>query len=279
MEASTVLRKIAVLYPFLFLALLLAHTRVNADAQPGLHQHDDQTPHGQADTPGPQHGESEPHGMHQHAKWVAPPPEYANKRSDRWADLDAIARGQRIYQHSCIICHGRDGRGTGPAAKALAHPPADLTHHFHRPPHHGDAYLFWRVSEGGAVEPFKSMQSAMPPFKTILSVDERWDVLAYEHAFFHLGLATWDATAQQQATQPQEKPALVTGEGTIVAVVSGNDQLVVKHGKIAGFMDAMTMGYKVHPPSLLEGLASGDHIRFTIDPANMAIVELKKLSE
>ena len=45
--------------------------------------------------------------------------------------------------------------------------------------------LFWRVSEGGAVQPFKAMQSAMPAFKTSLSTDKRWDLVAYVHATFH----------------------------------------------------------------------------------------------
>jgi len=132
------------------------------------------------------------HGTHRHERWVAPPPAYAGYRSDRWADLHAIGRGRELYRQHCQACHGADGRGTGPLAASLAHRPADLTNHFHRPPHDGDAYLFWRVSEGGTVEPFRGMGSAMPAFKRVLSEDERWDVLAYVHAFFHLGLARWE---------------------------------------------------------------------------------------
>ncbi len=43
-------------------------------------------------------------------------------------------------------------------------------------------------------------------------------------------------------------------------------------------MDAMTMGYKVSPVSLLDGLNAGDHIRFTIDTQKKAIVKIEKLS-
>jgi len=132
------------------------------------------------------------HATHRHERWVDPPPAYAAYRSDRWADLHAIGRGRELYRRHCEACHGADGRGTGPLAASLAHRPADLTNHFHRPPHDGDAYLFWRVSEGGTVEPFRGMGSAMPAFKGVLSEDERWDVLAYVHAFFHLGLARWE---------------------------------------------------------------------------------------
>jgi len=31
------------------------------------------------------------------------------------------------YRRACAPCHGTDGRGAGPAAKALLAPPADLT--------------------------------------------------------------------------------------------------------------------------------------------------------
>ncbi len=130
-------------------------------------------------------------GSHRHDGWPAPPPRYVGRRSDHWADPRAIARGAVLYRRHCQACHGEDGRGNGPLAAALPHPPADLTHHFHRTPGQGDDYLFWRVSEGGTAEPFRSANSAMPAFKDILNTNERWDVLAYVHAYFHLGLAEW----------------------------------------------------------------------------------------
>jgi mono/diheme cytochrome c family protein len=46
-----------------------------------------------------------------------------------------------------------------------------------------ESYWFWRVSEGGAVEPVKSQGSAMPAWKDTLSVDDRWAVIAYRHTF------------------------------------------------------------------------------------------------
>ena len=72
-------------------------------------------------------------------------------------------------------------------AKTLPHPPADLNHHFHMHPGDGDAYLYWRVSEGGTAEPFRSAGSLMPAFKTLLSEEQIWDVLAYVCAVFHQG--------------------------------------------------------------------------------------------
>ena len=62
--------------------------------------------------------------------------------------------------------------------------------------------------------------------------------------------------------------------GKIIAVVPNSSQLVLEHGPIQGFMDAMTMGYSIKPPSLLEGLEAGDRVRFTIDVEKKTIVKI-----
>jgi len=88
-------------------------------------------------------------------------------------------------------------------------------------------------------------------------------------------------TSPQQAqgspaaeTGPQKT---VVGEGKVVATVPNSSQIVVEHGEIKGFMEAMTMGYRVEPPSLLEGLKFGDKVRFTIDVPKKAIVKIEKM--
>jgi Cu/Ag efflux protein CusF len=95
------------------------------------------------------------------------------------------------------------------------------------------------------------------------------------------GPALAAATSPQQAqgspaadTGPQKT---VVGEGKVVATVPNTSQIVVEHGEIKGFMEAMTMGYPVDPPSLLEGLKFGDKVRFTIDVSKKAIVKIEKL--
>jgi len=35
--------------------------------------------------------------------------------------------GRALYQDYCLSCHGTTGKGDGPAASGLPHPPADLT--------------------------------------------------------------------------------------------------------------------------------------------------------
>jgi mono/diheme cytochrome c family protein len=44
------------------------------------------------------------------------------------AEDDALtAWGKDLFRQRCASCHGEDGKGNGPAAVALKHPPADLT--------------------------------------------------------------------------------------------------------------------------------------------------------
>jgi Cu/Ag efflux protein CusF len=70
---------------------------------------------------------------------------------------------------------------------------------------------------------------------------------------------------------------IATGEGKVVATVPSSSQVVLEHGEIKGFMEPMTMGYRVEPPSQLEGLKSGDQVRFTIDIPKKTIVKIEKL--
>ncbi len=72
-------------------------------------------------------------------------------------------------------------------------------------------------------------------------------------------------------------PQIVVGEGEIIATVPNASQIVVEHEEIKGFMEAMTMGYRIDPPSLLVGLKQGDQVRFTIDVDRRAIIAIEKL--
>ena len=82
--------------------------------------------------------------------------------------------------------------------------------------------------------------------------------------------------APQVAHQSQQA---VVGEGKVIAVVPSSNQIVVDHKEIPGFMDAMTMGYRVEPASLLGGVQAGETIRFTIDTQQKAIVKIDKMQQ
>ena len=77
-----------------------------------------------------------------------------------------------------------------------------------------------------------------------------------------------------EATSPSPT---VVGQGEVVSTIPSSSQIVLDHEEIKGFMEAMTMGYRVDPPSLLAGLSEGDKVRFTIDVGRRAIVRIEKL--
>jgi mono/diheme cytochrome c family protein len=89
----------------------------------------------------------------------------------------ALERGQELFQKYCATCHGDNGEGDGPAAASLDPPPQNLqkSQSLLR-----DDYLYWRISEGGSMEPFKS---SMPPWKSVLEEDEIWEIIEYIRSF------------------------------------------------------------------------------------------------
>ena len=100
----------------------------------------------------------------------------------------------------------------------------------------------------------------MPSFNEYMTVQEIINLSAY-----------------LSSVRPPGMAKSVAGEGNIIEVVANTEQVVVNHGDIKGFMAAMTLGYKVSPASLLDGLNAGDQIRFTIDTQKKAIIKIEKL--
>lgn len=104
--------------------------------------------------------------------------------------------------------------------------------------------------------------------------------LAYSRSDIPAAVA---AAAQQEKHEGQDAAGAangqktVVGEGKVIATVPNANQLVIEHGEIKGFMEPMTMGYRIEPASLLEGLQSGDQIRFTIDVSKKTIVKVEKV--
>ena len=75
---------------------------------------------------------------------------------------------------NCLTCHGEEGAGDGPGSIGLDPKPASLGDG-EMMRDLSDGYLFWRVSQGGAMEPFNS---AMPSWIG-LSEEQRWQVISY----------------------------------------------------------------------------------------------------
>lgn len=219
------------------------------------------------------HKPGSPHHDHDHPPV---PVAYANAHipTHVWTDPKMLARGKEIFAAKCALCHGEKGDGKGPGSVNLPLKPADLTDAKMVAEMPGNFWV-WRVSEGGLVEPFKSKKSAMPAWKGELSMQDRWAVIAYAHTLSgHQG--PHDAS---QHPELRPKPKFVTGEGTVVALRPDKQQIVVEHGEIKDFMEAMTMGYKISPLSLLDKVKPGDKVRFTIDTAARAITKLDRVAD
>lgn len=135
--------------------------------------HQDADTHNEADGHEDDHGDDHDNSMpHTH---VTPPEEYASLTNPLANDPAAVKAGEQTYNTFCLTCHGAEGKGDGPAAAPLDPKPANLAD-----PDMmsmlSDGYLFWRVSEGGAMEPFNS---AMIAWEASLSEDQRWEVISY----------------------------------------------------------------------------------------------------
>ncbi|NJD53650.1 MAG: c-type cytochrome [Candidatus Methanoperedens sp.] len=85
--------------------------------------------------------------------------------------------GKIIFTQKCLPCHGGSGNAQGPYARHVITQPANLHERIRTYlPEPGDAYHFWRVSEGVP-------GTAMPPWKLSMNETDRWKVALFEMSF------------------------------------------------------------------------------------------------
>lgn len=82
---------------------------------------------------------------------------------------ESLAQGKLLYQQTCMVCHGTNGRGDGPAGRVMRPPPADLSLHVTQ---HTEGELWWWITNGVA-------GTQMPAWRDALTDTERWHVLNY----------------------------------------------------------------------------------------------------
>lgn len=119
-----------------------------------------------------EHSDEEGEESHEH---LEVPSEYEGLANPFDEDPDAISNGADLYAANCATCHGLDGMGDGPAATALDPKPASLADS-DMMADMTDGYVFWRISEGGAMEPFNS---AMPAWGSTFSEQEIWQLVSF----------------------------------------------------------------------------------------------------
>ena len=102
-----------------------------------------------------------------------PPAEYSSLINPHEGKPEAESSGREIFRIHCVMCHGENGAGDGPVASSLKPKPVSFAADQDKL---SDAYLYWRISEGGLMKPFSS---AMPSWKSILSEEEIWQMISY----------------------------------------------------------------------------------------------------
>jgi mono/diheme cytochrome c family protein len=103
----------------------------------------------------------------QSTPWVAPA-QASTMKSPLTISSEALKEAKSIYTASCAPCHGDKGKGDGPAAAALNPKPADHTSGTLL--QETDGAIFYKISEG---------RNPMPQFKTTLTENQRWTLVAY----------------------------------------------------------------------------------------------------
>lgn len=170
-------------------------------------------------------------------------------------------KGRAVFdKFSCYSCHDVRGEKFPPLDKGQAVGP-ELSQ---MGPMHPLEYFTESTINPDAVGAKKYRgpdgKSKMPHFNADMTVQELIDISAY-----------------QSSLRPKGVAKSVSGVGKVIALVPETQEIVVDHEEIKGFMDAMTMGYKVSPTSLLKTVKAGDKIRFTIDTDKRAITKIEKL--
>ena len=134
------------------------------------------------------------------------PPEYADKHMPEgyWNNPEVLEEGKAIFTGAqnidvnCASCHGKDGKPVKAGARDFRRTEQMKLY--------SDAQWFWRVSEG-------VKGTKMKAWKTKLSEEERWKVIAYEATF---GLKGQEYDVKYARWVPQGTagtPPASTGEG------------------------------------------------------------------
>lgn len=164
------------------------------------------------------------------------PPEYADKHmpDGYWNNPEIIEQGKAIFTGAenidvnCASCHGKDGKPVKAGARDFRK--GDFMKLF------SDSQWFWRVSEG-------VKGTKMKAWKSKLSEDDRWKVIAFEATFGLKGME-YDVAAKKWVPQgtagapAAEAAAPANGEAAAPAVEEGAapaaEEAAAPNGEAAG---------------------------------------------
>jgi len=87
-----------------------------------------------------------------------------------------------------------------------------------------------------------------------------------------------DEVARLRTEATRAAPQSWTVRGIVRSIIPKLGAVFLTHEALPGLMDAMTMGFETDNPKLLEGLAPGDPVRFTVrrDGERLVLVAIEK---
>jgi mono/diheme cytochrome c family protein len=94
-----------------------------------------------------------------------------------------LHEGKALYETYCSVCHGQTGKGDGPIADKIPHPPSYVSDRLLRFP---PGRIFYVITMG---------TTKMPSYAAQLSASERWKVVTYVRTTLQ-GLREQQATAK-----------------------------------------------------------------------------------
>ena len=83
-------------------------------------------------------------------------------------NTSVLGNAKVLYVGNCSPCHGKRGKGDGPAAAALKIKPAD--HTSAKVQSMSDGSLYWMIATG---------HTPMPSYKTALTTKQKWELVNY----------------------------------------------------------------------------------------------------
>lgn len=83
--------------------------------------------------------------------------------------------GMVLYENNCASCHGKSGKGNGPAAVSLRPPPRNLTDQAYVQTL-SDEYLYKVITDGGSSV---GKSALMPAWGTMFNQEEIVDIISY----------------------------------------------------------------------------------------------------
>jgi mono/diheme cytochrome c family protein len=82
---------------------------------------------------------------------------------------EALSAGTELFKKHCVMCHGEQGKGDGPATKFMKPTPPDIST-AEAKARLTDGEIFFKISHG---------KRPMPPMDKKLSETERWQVVLH----------------------------------------------------------------------------------------------------